>query len=109
MAKRLKQKKRRPLRTLFFLLLAVVFAGLFLHRSNTTLQPQPFDPVFSDLPAGFEGCRIVVLSDLHGAEFGEENADLFAVVAEQNPEYVRPASHALSNDIVLLKPPLYSI
>ena len=88
MAKRLKRKKRRPLRTLFFLLLAVVFAGLFLHRSNTTLQPQPFDPVFSDLPAGFEGCRIVVLSDLHGAEFGEENADLFAVVAEQNPEYI---------------------
>ena len=88
MAKRLKRKKRRPLRTLLVLLLAVVFAGLFLYRDNTTLQPQQFDPVFSDLPAGFEGCRIVVLSDLHGAEFGEENADLFAAVAEQNPEYI---------------------
>ena len=88
MAKRLKRKKRRPLRTLFVLLLAVVFAGLFLYRDNTTLQPQQFDPVFSDLPAGFEGCRIVVLSDLHGAEFGKENADLFAAVAAQNPEYI---------------------
>ena len=88
MAKRLKRKKRRPLRTLFILLLAVIFVALFLYRDNTTLQPQQFDPVFSDLPAGFEGCRIVVLSDLHGTEFGEENADLFSAVAEQNPEYI---------------------
>ena len=88
MAKRLKRKKRRPLRTLFSLLLAVIFVALFLYRDNTTLQPQQFDPVFSDLPAGFEGCRIVVLSDLHGTEFGEENADLFSAVAEQNPEYI---------------------
>ena len=88
MAKRLKRKKRRPLRTLFILLLAVIFVALFLYRDNTTLQPQQFDPAFSDLPAGFEGCRIVVLSDLHGTEFGEENADLFAAVAEQNPEYI---------------------
>ena len=88
MAKRLKRKKRRPLRALLILLPMVLCAGLFLRWSNSSLQTQLFDPVFSDLPAGFEGCRIVVLSDLHGIEFGEENADLFAAVAEQNPEYI---------------------
>ena len=88
MAKRLKRKKRRPLRALLILLPMVLCAGLFLRWSNSSLQAQLFDPVFSDLPAGFEGCRIVVLSDLHGIEFGEENADLFAAVADQNPEYI---------------------
>ena len=46
------------------------------------------DPVFSDLPAGFDGCRIVVLSDLHGASFGAHNADLLAAVAAEQPEYI---------------------
>ena len=88
MAKRLKRTKHRPLRTLLILLPAVLCAGLFLRWSNISLQTQQFDPVFSDLPTGFDGCRIVVLSDLHGAEFGEGNADLFAAVAAQNPEYI---------------------
>ena len=88
MPKRLKRKKRRPLRVLRILLPVILCAGLFLRWSNISLQTQQFDPVFSDLPAGFDGCRIVVLSDLHGAEFGEENTDLFAAVAEQNPEYI---------------------
>ena len=55
---------------------------------NTTLQVTRFDPAFTDLPAGFDGCRIVVLSDLHGARFGEGNADLFAAVAAEQPDYI---------------------
>ncbi len=88
MPKRLKRKKRRPLRVLRILLPVILCAGLFLYWSNTSLQTKQFDPVFSALPVGFDGCRIVVLSDLHGAKFGEENTDLFAAVAEQNPEYI---------------------
>ena len=55
---------------------------------NTALQTTRFDPVFTDLPRGFDGCRIVVLSDLHGAEFGRDNADLFAAVAAEDPSYI---------------------
>ena len=88
MAKHLKKKIRHPLRTAFKLLLPVLLAALFLHWSNTSLQAAAFDPVFSDLPEGFDGCRIVVISDLHGAEFGENNVDLARAIAEQNPEYI---------------------
>ena len=88
MAKRLKKKQRRPLRTMFRFLLLMILAALFLRWSNTTLKVCPFDPVFSDLPEGFDGCRIVVLSDFHGAEFGENNEDLYRTIAEQNPEYI---------------------
>lgn len=86
MAKR--PRKRRPLRTACFLLSAALVAGGFLWWDNHTLQVDFFDLVFSDLPPGFDGCRLVVLSDFHGAEFGAENADLFAAVAEQSPDYI---------------------
>jgi len=88
MAKRLKYKKRRPIRTLFILVLAVLAAAIFLRWSNTSLQVTAFDPAFSDLPDGFDGCRIVVVSDFHGAAFGKNNEDLFKTIAEQEPEYI---------------------
>ena len=45
-------------------------------------------PSFPALPAGFDGGRIVVLSDLHGAEFGEGNRALFDAVAAESPELI---------------------
>ena len=85
MAKR--RAKRRPRWPLRLLLLAVL-ATLFLWWSNSSLQTTRFDPVFSRLPAGFDGCRIMVLSDLHGAEFGQHNEKLFAAAAAEQPEYI---------------------
>lgn len=81
-------KKHRPLRILFNLLLFAAAGFLFLVWSNTALQTTRFDPVFTDLPAGFDGCRIVVLSDLHGKEFGESNQDLLQAVSKQQPEFI---------------------
>jgi len=68
--------------------LAVLAAAIFLRWSNTSLQVTAFDPAFSDLPDGFDGCRIVVVSDFHGAAFGKNNEDLFKTIAEQEPEYI---------------------
>ena len=74
----------------FLLAILLLAAGtlFFLQRSNTALQTTRFSPVIPDLPDGFAGCRIAVLSDLHSAVFGEENADLFAAVAAESPEYI---------------------
>ena len=88
MAKHLKRKKRRPLRTILNLLLAALALLLFLRWSNTSLQVTSFDPVFADLPDGFDGCRIVVVSDFHGSTFGENHEDLFQTIAKQQPEYI---------------------
>lgn len=83
-----KHTRKHPLRRLAVLAALAAALVLFARWENTSLGVDRFDPAFSDLPAGFDGCRIVVLSDLHGAEFGEDNADLFETVAEQAPEYI---------------------
>ena len=80
-------RKRRLPGFLLFLALAVL-AALFLRWDNTALQTTYFDPAFADLPEGFDGCRIAVLSDLHGAEFGENNQELFTAVAQESPDYI---------------------
>ena len=80
--------KRRPLRTALRLLIPAVLAALFVYWDNTSLQVTAFSPVFADLPEAFDGCRIAVLSDLHGARFGERNEKLFDAVAEARPDYI---------------------
>ncbi|SFP50885.1 hypothetical protein SAMN05216343_108111 [Oscillibacter sp. PC13] len=86
MAKR--PRKRRPCRTACFLLLAAFLIGGFLWWDNRTLQVTRFTPSFASLPIGFDGCRIAVLSDLHGAEFGENHEDLFSAVEAEQPDYI---------------------
>ena len=86
MAERSRKKRlRRRVWLLLFLALLAVGYGWW---ENTTLQVTEFDPAFTDLPAGFDGCRIVVLSDLHGARFGEQNEALFTAVAGEEPDYI---------------------
>lgn len=85
MSKARRRRHHHPLRTL---LLIIVLALLFVRWDNTALQVTRFDPAFDRLPIGFDGCTIVVLSDLHGAEFGDGNTDLFQMVAEESPDYI---------------------
>ena len=88
MAKRLKRKRRRPLRAAVLLLLFALAAGVGLYKGNTTLQITRADPVFTDLPEGFDGCKIVVVSDFHGAAFGEHNETLYQTIAQEEPSYL---------------------
>lgn len=83
-----RRRRRSRLPRLLLLLLLAVFALLFLRWSNTSLQVERFTYTSSHLPAGFGGCTIVQLSDLHGAEFGENNADLLQAVREAQPDYI---------------------
>ena len=81
-------RRHRRRRILFLLPLLVLLVAAFLYWSNTALQITRFDPVFRQLPEGFDGCRVAVLSDLHGASFGADNKKLFAAVAAEAPDYI---------------------
>ena len=88
MADRTRRKRRSPLRRLLlFLLLALLCAGFF-RWSNHSLQTERFTFASPRLPQGFDGCTVVQLTDLHGAEFGEGNRDLIDAVRELSPDYI---------------------
>lgn len=75
---------RRPL----WVLMILLYGTIFFQWSNHSLQVTKWDAAFDDLPAGFDGCRIAALSDLHGAAFGRDGNALFRKVARQKPDYI---------------------
>ena len=79
---------RRRHRRWFLPALVILAAALFVWWSNTALQVTRFDAVFRDLPAGFDGCRAAVISDLHTASFGQDNQDLYAALEAERPDYI---------------------
>ena len=88
MSTRKHRRTRHPFRGLLSFLLILGAAALFLQWSNTAIQTTHFDPVFADLPEGFDGCRILVLGDLHGTDFGENNEKLLSVAEKAEPDYI---------------------
>lgn len=79
--------RRRRHRLLKFILFCTACA-LFFRWSNHSLQTESFTYTSPRLPAGFDGCVIVQISDLHGARFGENNRDLLAGVRSARPDYI---------------------
>ena len=82
---RLHHTRRRTHRLGKFLLFCVLCA-VFFWWSNHSLQTERAVFTSPRLPAGFDGCTIVQLSDLHGAEFGEDNEELIRRVREAEPD-----------------------
>ena len=80
-------RKHAPRRFFQFLILFLLFA-VFFHWSNHSLQTTHCDIALPDLPAGFDGTRITVLSDTHGAVFGKDNERFFTAVSNSQPEYI---------------------
>ncbi len=83
-----RRRRRNRLRTLFLLFLLIAAGAVFFHWSNHSLQTEEFTFVSERLPEGFDGCRIMHLSDLHGAEFGENNEKLLTAVKAAQPDYI---------------------
>jgi len=59
------------------------------------LVTSEFKLQYANLPGAFDGYRIVLLADLHGAELGEDNERLVAAVREANPDII-----AIAGDLI---------
>lgn len=86
---RIEKKRRRRALLGLIVFVAVAVAGVFWFRwqcwgLETTVTQVELD----DLPAEFDGLRIVHLSDNHGHAFGEDNEKLLRLVAEQAPDLI---------------------
>ena len=73
---------KRSRHTLPKLLVTVaVLCGLAAADSTLRLVTTEYPLAFPDLPEGFDGFRIVQLSDVHGAVFGRDNCRLLEQTA----------------------------
>lgn len=83
----MKQHKIFKTALLVFALLILLTAGLVLD-SKYHLQLTEYDLSFRKLPESFDGCKVLQLSDLHGASFGPENRRLVDLIRQQEPDII---------------------
>lgn len=73
---------------------ALLTTGLLLD-SRFNIDVSEYTLEFDSLPAAFDGCRIVQLSDLHGWSFGRNNSRLIKAISEAQPDII-----AITGDMV---------
>ena len=81
-------KKRRIRVFPIILSVLILVIGILLCDSNSRLVTTEYELKYSNLPAGFDGFRIVVLSDIHAAVFGDNNERLISKVREAKPNII---------------------
>lgn len=81
-------KKSKKRRIVVLAVLAVLLAAAigWIVWGNTALTISKFTVASPKLPAAFSGFRIVQVSDLHNAAFGESNEKLLAMIEEAEPD-----------------------
>ncbi|MBD5099332.1 MAG: metallophosphoesterase [Clostridiales bacterium] len=86
--RRPRRKRRHPLRWLAGLAVLALGGWAWFQWQCWGLQVTHTDAVLDGLPAGFNGYKIVHLSDLHGHEYGENSEKLLGLVGEQKPDLI---------------------
>ena len=66
--------------------IALVSLAIWTLWGNTALEITEYEIMSDRIPQGFEGFRIVQISDLHNAEFGEENWKLIKMLSQTDPD-----------------------
>ena len=85
-------KRRRRSRTLAIVFFACLIVFLFSLTAvlalNDDLTETEYSVLPPDLPTELDGCRIVLISDLHSARFGDRQEELISAVTEKDPDIV---------------------
>jgi predicted MPP superfamily phosphohydrolase len=71
---------------IFLLIMAVLSAVIIYENKNIELNT--YEIVSDKLPETFDGYRIAHISDLHNAEFGEDNSKLISMIKEAEPDII---------------------
>lgn len=81
-------RKKRRLAVLCVLLLILLGLVIWVVHSNTVPTLTEVSIPAEGLPAGFDGFRIVQISDLHDAEFGKDHAKTLDLIREAKPDVI---------------------
>ena len=86
--------RKKIRRTILLLLAAVVLVAV---AQNFTLTVARYDVASIKIPAAFEGYKILQLSDLHSAEFGEGNQKLYQKIRKLDPDVILATGDMLNS------------
>lgn len=75
-------------RLLIILLTVFIVFVIWMVWGNATVGVTHNTVVINRLPAAFEHYKIAVVSDLHNAEFGQNNSRLFSLIAKEKPDLI---------------------
>ncbi len=92
---RKKYRGRGCLTALIVIALIASACALLIKNSSSELEISRYEVASEKLPESFDGFTIVQLSDLHGAQFGEDGMELVDKVRELSPDII-----ALTGDFV---------
>ena len=70
------------------LVLGIAAAALFSSYENKKLTVEHYKVESNKIPETFDGYRIVFLTDLHCAQFGEDNEELIRKIDECDPDVI---------------------
>lgn len=72
-----------------------IILGLWIVWGNTTVGVTHYEVTSDKLPISFDNYKIAVVSDVHNAEYGENNSRLIALIEKQEPDMI-----AITGDLV---------
>lgn len=87
MKRKFKLSKKAKIFVLCLFGVAIVFLGYNIIQ-NQHFEVNEITIKCETLPKDFQGYKIVQVSDLHNAEFGENNSDLLLAIKEQSPDII---------------------
>lgn len=82
------RRRRHPLRWLIALLILAAGGWFWFRWQCWGLQTTHTEAALNRLPEGFDGYKIVHLSDLHGHEYGAGNEELLELVRAERPDLI---------------------
>lgn len=85
----------RLARWILIVMILLMALALFYWGQQNSIQTQTVEVTSGQLPAAFDGLRVVQLSDLHGKELGMESETLVRAVTQLEPDLI-----AVTGDLI---------
>lgn len=85
----MKSRKRKKRRVIWIIILIVLIAfSVWVYWENTSIQATQISISSKKIPKSFDGFTIVQVSDLHNAEFGDDQNRLLSAIKDVSPDII---------------------
>ena len=88
-------KKWNKMHWLCAIAICLVVISVWIIQGNANLEITEYYVTSSEIPDSFDSFEIAQISDLHNAEFGDENKDLLILLSQIKPDVI-----ALTGDLI---------